>query len=141
MDSCINFNTAYGDISIIGNDVEIIRGYSKKTAQDIIRLFKTNERDYELDASYGLDLDRFIGKAISDLLAVEIKNSIEDTLIKNEIIKDLSNLQILYMIIENTINFRIMLPGIDSITVDFLQEKGFEIEWIKFFYHKIKMKF
>lgn len=128
MDSCINFNTAYGDISIIGNDVEIIRGYSKKTAQDIIRLFKTNERDYELDASYGLDLDRFIGKAISDLLAVEIKNSIEDTLIKNEIIKDLSNLQILYMIIENTINFRIMLPGIDSITVDFLQEKGFEIE-------------
>ena len=141
MDSCINFNTAYGDISIIGNDVEIIRGYSKKTAQDIIRLFKTNERDYELDASYGLDLDRFIGKAISDLLAVEIKNSIEDALIKNEIIKDLSNLQILYMIIENTINFRIMLPGIDSITVDFLQEKGFEIEWIKFFYHKIKMKF
>lgn len=128
MDSCINFNTAYGDISIIGNDVEIIRGYSKKTAQDIIRLFKTNERDYELDVSYGLDLDRFIGKAISDLLAVEIKNSIEDTLIKNEIIKDLSNLQILYMIIENTINFRIMLPGIDSITVDFLQEKGFEIE-------------
>lgn len=128
MDSCINFNTAYGDISIIGNDVEIIRGYSKKTAQDIIRLFKTNERDYELDASYGLDLDRFIGKAISDLLAVEIKNSIEDALIKNEIIKDLSNLQILYMIIENTINFRIMLPGIDSITVDFLQEKGFEIE-------------
>ena len=128
MDSCINFNTAYGDISIIGNDVEIIRGYSKKTAQDIIRLFKTNERDYELDVSYGLDLDRFIGKAISDLLAVEIKNSIEDALIKNEIIKDLSNLQILYMIIENTINFRIMLPGIDSITVDFLQEKGFEIE-------------
>ena len=128
MDSCKNFNTAYGDISIIGNDVEIIRGYSKKTAQDIIRLFKTNERDYELDASYGLDLDRFIGKAISDLLAVEIKNSIEDALIKNEIIKDLSNLQILYMIIENTINFRIMLPGIDSITVDFLQEKGFEIE-------------
>lgn len=128
MDSCINFNTAYGDISIIGNDVEIIRGYSKKTAQDIIRLFKTNERDYELDANYGLDLDRFIGKAISDLLAVEIKNSIEDALIKNEIIKDLSNLQILYMIIENTINFRIMLPGIDSITVDFLQEKGFEIE-------------
>ena len=128
MDSCINFNTAYGDISVIGNDIEIVRGYSKKTTQDIIRLFKTNERDYELNVHYGLDLDRFIGQAISELLATEIKNSIEDALIKNEILKDLSNLQILYMIVENTINFRILIPGIDSISVDFLQEKGFEIE-------------
>ena len=128
MDSCINFNTAYGDISIIGNDIEIVRGYSKKTTQDIIRLFKTNERDYELNVNYGLNLDRFIGQAISELLATAIKNSIEDALIKNEILKDLSNLQILYMIIENTINFRILIPGIDSISVDFLQEKGFEIE-------------
>lgn len=128
MDSCINFNTAYGDISIIGNDIEIVRGYSKKTTQDIIRLFKTNERDYELNVNYGLNLDRFIGQAISELLATEIKNSIEDALIKNEILKDLSNLQLLYMIVENTINFRILIPGIDSISVDFLQEKGFEIE-------------
>lgn len=128
MDSCINFNTAYGDISIIGNDIEIVRGYSKKITQDIIRLFKTNERDYELNVNYGLNLDRFIGQAISELLATEIKNSIEDALIKNEILKDLSNLQILYMIVENTINFRILIPGIDSISVDFLQEKGFEIE-------------
>lgn len=128
MDSCVNFNTAYGDISIVGNDIEIVRGYSRKTTQDIIRLFKTNERDYELNINYGLDLERFFGRPVSELLGTEIKNSIEDALIKNEILTDLSSLQILYMIVENTINFRIMLPGIDSITVDFLQEKGFEIE-------------
>lgn len=128
MTSCINFNVAYGDISLVGNNLDIIRNDSKKITQDIIRLFKTDERDYELNRSYGLDLDRFKGKPISELLAEEIKTSMEDNFIKNGIVYDLNYLQILFIILENTINFRIMIPGMDSISLNFLQEKGFELE-------------
>lgn len=128
MNSCINFNPAFGDISFIGNDLELSRDRNNTFYQNIIRLFKTNKNDYKLNENYGLNLENYFGKAVSDSLAEEIKSSIEDKLVSNELIASTSGVEILYIVSEHTIYFRIIIPGLDSINLEFLQEKGFEIE-------------
>lgn len=128
MDSCINFNPAFGDISFIGNDIELIRDTNKATYQEIVRLFKTNKKDYELNENYGLNFETYFGTPVSEELAEEIKKSIEDKLALNEIVVNISNVEIIYIIDKNTIHFRIIIPGLSTIRVDFLQEKGFELE-------------
>ena len=127
MESSINFNPAFGDISLIGNDIEIIRDKSKAVVQEVIQLFKTNKGDYSLSSTYGLNADSFIGKAVSEVLAEEIKTSVETALILNNI-EGANNAEILYLIESNIIYLRIILPGIDTISINFLNEKGFEIE-------------
>lgn len=127
MESSINFNPAFGDISLIGNDIEIIRDKSKAVTQEVIQLFKTNKGDYKLASTYGLNSDSFIGKAVSETLAEEIKSSIETALISNNI-EGANNAEVMYLIEINIIYIRIIIPGIDTISVNFLNEKGFEIE-------------
>lgn len=127
MNSNINFNPSFGDITLIGNDIEILRGESKVTSQDIIQLFKTNKGDYELFSNYGLNSDSFVGRPVSELLAEEIKERIHSTLLLNEI-SGANNTEVLYIIEKNIIHLRVIIPGLDTISVNFLKEKGFEIE-------------
>ena len=47
---------------------------------------------------------------------------------KYELVKDVSLVEILHIIDKNTIHFRIIIPGMSSLSLDFLQEKGFQVE-------------
>lgn len=128
MDSFINFNPVYGDISFVGNDIEISRNRNKKLTQELIILFKTEDKDYELNQDFGLDLNSFLGKPISEELAFQIRSAMLKKLDKYELVKDVSLVEILHIIDKNTIHFRIIIPGMSSLSLDFLQEKGFQIE-------------
>ena len=128
MDSFINFNPVYGDISFVGNDIEISRNRNKKLTQELIILFKTEDKDYELNQEFGLDLNSFLGKPISEELAFQIRSAMLKKLDKYELVKDVSLVEILHIIDKNTIHFRIIIPGMSSLSLDFLQEKGFQIE-------------
>ena len=48
----INFNTSYGDINIVSNDISMIKTREKDLVQKIIQTLRTNFKDYEL--SYGI---------------------------------------------------------------------------------------
>lgn len=128
MDSFINFNPVYGDISFVGNDIEISRNRNKKLTQELIILFKTEDKDYELNQDFGLDLNSFLGKPISEELAFQIRSAMLKKLDKYELVKDVSLVEILHIIDKNTIHFRIIIPGMSSLSLDFLQEKGFQVE-------------
>ena len=128
MDSFINFNPVYGDISFVGNDIEISRNRNKKLTQELIILFKTEDKDYELNQEFGLDLNSFLGKPISEELAFQIRSAMLKKLDKYELVKDVSLVEILHIIDKNTIHFRIIIPGMSSLSLDFLQEKGFQVE-------------
>ena len=72
----INFNTSYGDISIVNNDINIIKTKEKDLVQKVIQTIRTNYKDYEFSEDYGCNLETYIGLEVSPALAEEIKNNI-----------------------------------------------------------------
>lgn len=128
MNSTINFNTAYGDISFEGGDIALIRNRDRTDLQAIINLFKTSEGDYLYTPDFGLDIDRYIGKPIDQELCLLLANKITNTLIKNDIIISSSDIEVLHIIKEHQIYFRIILSDRDSINFMFLKDEGFKLE-------------
>lgn len=124
--STIDFNTAYGDISFVGRDLELIRDPDQYLVQELIALFKSNKKDYPLFPKYGMDLESYIGRPVSEALAIEIQTAMIKKIQENRIY--LGTIDIPYIIDKHTIHYRIMIPGMTSLNLSFLQEKGFEIE-------------
>lgn len=123
----INFNTSYGDISFSGNDVEINYELEKESIQNVIQNLKTNFNDYALDKSYGANLDHYIGESIDIRLAENIKTILLEN-IQKEITVPEHDINIFYIIKDNTIEYRILLEGFSGLRVSFVKDKGFRVE-------------
>ena len=125
--SGIDFNTGYGDISFVGNDIELLRQEDKVTVQDIINIFKTNKQDYYLFPEFGMNLDKYIGRSVSRSLALSMQDTIVTKLSEYTGIEE-SSIQLPFVIEKNKIIFRLMIPGIKTINLSFLKETGFRVE-------------
>lgn len=128
MYSTINFNTAYGDISFSGKDLSIVRGRDKTDLQAMINIFRTSEGDYKLTPDFGLDIDRHIGKPIDESLCLLLKQKITKALIQNDIILKETDIEILHIIKDYRIHFRLILSDRDSLNFMFLKDEGFKLE-------------
>lgn len=126
--SSINFNPAFGDISLVNTDINLVRNSTRNYANTLITLFKTNVEDFELDPQYGLNLDNFLGLGISEDLAISIELDMLSKIKKFTNIPGVDSIEIFHLIEGNTIHFRIIIPGIDSLNLSFLSDKGFTIE-------------
>lgn len=123
----INFNTSYGDISIVNNDINIIKTKEKDLVQKIIQTIRTNYKDYEFSEDYGCNLDTYIGLEVSPALAEEIKNNILFNIKKENNLLYSVDIDIPYIIEKNTIHYRIMIDGLDTIRYSFVKDKGFKL--------------
>ena len=66
----------YGDISFIGNDIDIISNHKDILYQNIIDRLITNFDDYELYPSVGANLSSFIGRS-----TIGIESSIQNSVL------------------------------------------------------------
>lgn len=128
MYATINFNASYGDISFSGNDISIIRNRDKTDLQAIINIFKTSEGDYKYTPNFGLNIDGYIGKPIDENLCLLLKQKIIEALVQNDIILRDSDIEILHIIKEHRIHFRLILSDRDSMNFMFLKDEGFKLE-------------
>ena len=64
----INFNTSYGDISIVNNDINIIKTKEKDLVQKVIQTIRTNYKDYEFipgeDTAMPKSITRYMDKSL-----------------------------------------------------------------------------
>lgn len=123
----IRFNPAYGDIEISEKDINVSFNTSEIALQRILVALKTNFKDYELSPYYGADIDKFIGQGIDKKLAEDIKKTIERTVLDENIL-DTRQINIPYIIRKNSIEFRIIIPNKESISLSYIKDKGFKIE-------------
>lgn len=123
----INFNTSYGDISIVNNDINIIKTKEKDLVQKVIQTIRTNYKDYEFSKDYGCNLETYIGLEVSPALAEEIKNNILFNIKKENDLLYSVDIDIPYIIEKNTIHYRIMIDGLDTIRYSFVKDKGFKL--------------
>ena len=123
----INFNTSYGDISIVSNDISMIKTREKDLVQKIIQTLRTNFKDYELSENYGCNLDSYVGLPITPKLAEEIKNNIIFSIKKENDLLYAVNINVPYIIEKNTIHYRIIIDGLDTIKYSFVKDKGFKL--------------
>lgn len=124
----INFNTAYGDINIIDNDIDVNVFNDEEFIQNTIQTLKTNEYDYALAATYGANLDSYIGESISVQLAENIKSVILENILKENTAVYAYDVNIPYIINKNTIEYRIIIDGLKSIQFSFIKDKGFKVQ-------------
>lgn len=123
----INFNTSYGDINIVNNDISMIKTREKDLVQKIIQTLRTNFKDYELSENYGCNLDSYVGLPITPKLAEEIKNNIIFSIKKENDLLYAVNINVPYIIEKNTIHYRIIIDGLDTIKYSFVKDKGFKL--------------
>ena len=123
----INFNTSYGDISIVNNDINIIKTKEKNLVQKVIQTIRTNYKDYEFSEDYGRNLETYIGLEVSPELAEEIKNNILFNIKRENDLLYSVDIDIPYIIEKNTIHYRIMIDGLDTIRYSFVKDKGFKL--------------
>ena len=128
MQSTINFNDGFGDISFKNGDIDIVRDRDKTDILFLIKYFKTSYDDIEVIPEFGLDIDYYIGKPIDTELAETLKTRIQKALITNKIIIRESDAEVLYIIKKNTIYFRLVLSDRESYNFKFLKEIGFDTE-------------
>lgn len=124
----INFNTAYGDINIIDNDIDVNVFNDEEFIQNTIQALKTNEYDYALAPTYGANLDSYIGESISIQLAENIKSVILENILKENTAVYAYDVNIPYIINKNTIEYRIIIDGLKSIQFSFIKDKGFKVQ-------------
>lgn len=124
----INFNTAYGDINIIDNDIDVNVFNDEEFIQNTIQALKTNEYDYALATTYGANLDSYIGESISVQLAENIKSVILENILKENTAVYAYDVNIPYIINKNTIEYRIIIDGLKSIQFSFIKDKGFKVQ-------------
>ena len=123
----INFNPAYGDITILRNDIIKNPTEIEDKYQKMVLLFKTNFNDFKYSPRWGLDLDSYIGMSVDNTLAERIKYKITSALINEKIVNNEDNLEVLYIIGKNTINFRVLIKGLKSLNLSFMKEQGFKL--------------
>lgn len=123
----INFNTSYGDINIVNNDISMIKTREKDLVQKIIQTLRTNFKDYELSENYGCNLDSYVGLPITPKLAEEIKNNIIFSIKKENDLLYAVNINVPYIIEKNTVHYRIIIDGLDTIKYSFVKDKGFKL--------------
>ena len=128
MQSAINFNPSYGDISFLDGEINIIRDRDQTDMQAMINIFKTSEYDYKYTPNFGLNIDKYIGKPLDDMLALTIQKRITQTLLEYEIIASETDIEILHIIKENRIYFRLILSDRESLNFIFLKDEGFRLE-------------
>lgn len=119
----VNFNVDYGDLSV---DAPTLPTSDQEVVQAIHTLLKTEFGDYRLRPEFGIDFQKWIGSPISTVLADSIKNELLARLNSNPKIRE-RKLEIPYIINKNTIVFRIILKGIDSIDFSFVKDKGVKV--------------
>ncbi len=128
MQSAINFNPSYGDISFLDEEINIIRDRDQTDMQAMINIFKTSEYDYKYTPNFGLNIDKYIGKPLDDMLALTIQKRITQTLLEYEIIASETDIEILHIIKEHRIYFRLILSDRESLNFIFLKDEGFRLE-------------
>lgn len=128
MQSAINFNPAYGDISFLDGEISMIRDRDQTDIQAMLNIFKTSEGDYKYTPNFGLNIDKYIGKPLDAMLALTIAKRITQTLLEAEIIASESDIEILHIIKEHKIYFRLILSDRESLNFIFLKDEGFRLE-------------
>ena len=128
MQSAINFNSAYGDISFLDGEISLIRNRDQTDLQAMVNIFKTSAGDYKYTPTFGLNIDQYIGKPLDSLLALSIQKKITESLLEYEIIANESDIEILHIIKEHKIYFRLILSDRESLNFIFLKEEGFRLE-------------
>lgn len=128
MQSAINFNPAYGDISFLDGEINIIRNRDQTDMQAMINIFKTTAQDYKYTPNFGLDVDKYIGKPLDNMLALTIAKRITQALLEYEIIVSETDIEILHIIKEHKIYFRLILSDRESLNFIFLKDEGFRLE-------------
>lgn len=128
MIASINFNTAYGDLSIVNGDIQITRNTDKVDTQAIINYFKTNEEDCRLTPDFGFHIDKYIGRPVSEELATEITLDMTSGILGLGVIDSESDLEIMSLIKEHSIFFRLLFSDRDSLSFTFIKDEGFRLE-------------
>lgn len=128
MQAAINFNPTYGDISFLDGDISMLRDRDQTDMQAMINIFKTSEDDYKYTPNFGLNIDKYIGQPLDSLLAIMIQKRIVQTLIEAEILASETDIEILHIIKEHKIYFRIILSDRESLNFIFLKDEGFRLE-------------
>lgn len=123
----INFNADFGDISLSKtNDLSMLPDTDQAITQAIHTVLKTEYSDYRLRPYYGIDFQKWIGTPINTSLADTIKREIEARIMEIPGISD-KKPEVLYIINKNTIIFRIIIKGTDSINFSFVKDKGVRV--------------
>lgn len=85
----------YGDISIFGNDISVVRDSLDFVYQNVIDRLITNQGDYDLYRSFGANISRHIGRRNDATLESDVVNSIrrsltDDGFLDNQLIQIVS---------------------------------------------------
>ena len=124
--STINFNVAYGDISLNNNEILKLESSDEDVIQCIHTLLKTEENDYRLRPNYGIDFQKWFGRHINIELAEAIKYEIISKM--NDILQIKNRRpEIYYILGKNEIIYRIIVQGIDSVNFSFVKDKGVKV--------------
>lgn len=120
----LNFHTSYGDLALYQNDLKATYG-EEMLIQRLVQTLKTNAQDYPLNPTYGVDIESYIGRPVSEALAEEIGKNIESALRLEGLP---SGVRALHLIRNNEIHYRIQIPGLKSQHFIFVEGKGFKPE-------------
>lgn len=125
----INFNIAYGDLTLgKDSDLSILRRDEEVIYQKIVQVLKTNYLDYENFPEYGANLDGYLGTPISEELAKTIQTNTLRRLNEEYVTNKLDQNNLPYMIRGNSIYFRVIIPGLQTVKFGFYKGKGFKVE-------------
>ena len=126
----INFNPAYGDITILRNDIIKNPTEIEDKYQKMVLLFKTNFNDFKYSHQWEKKKKTYIGMSVDNTIAERIKYKITSALVNEKIVNNEDNLEVLYIIGKNTINFRVLIKGLKSLNLSFMKEQGFKLIWV-----------
>lgn len=98
----------YGDISLFGNDISVVRDSLDFIYQGVIDRLITNQGDYDLYRSFGANISGYIGRRNDSLLEEEVIKSIRTSLtndgfLDNQLVQILSIRNIESLLIKITI--------------------------------------
>lgn len=98
----LKVDSNYGDLELVNNDLKTETRRLFLLKNTIIERYKTNINDFKLNASYGANLDRFIGRGIDNRLVENIITSFKFCLTYDNFI-DSTLLEILPVVVNNTV--------------------------------------
>lgn len=107
--SDIKVNSEYGDFEILGGDLVLSKNSKEISKNLIIERFKTNLNDFQLNPTYGANLDEYLGRGISNKLIEEIVTRLRFTLTYDNFFNN-SDIEILPIVLDkNSIQIRVYL--------------------------------
>ncbi len=126
----IKFNTKHGDFSF-RNDIEMIVGDNLKK-ETILDRVKSGYMSYRLNENYGANINRHVGKGITESLISSIEQSIVYALTYDSYLA-LQDLKVLVLTTDkpNELYIRIIVQGSDAISVSTTISIGDNIGWVQ----------